>query len=385
MSSTLHSDSLGVISTMKYKPVILHFKFDDFLTLLSQGAVIYEDQKLDCNGHGWGVSVNFNFNSRRRGDSIEVGFRNLPARKNNNGEDEFEDHVEDRDVCFELSVKDAKGETVKKVKGSDDRFHSIDYPAFMKRLDILDDSNSILKDGALCIDVRIQVRDELEELYDPKENRAHQNKGLELLKNKEKADLSIYIHGELFQVHSLILDNYAPLLADYCKQNDGSSNGDIRPDVFQKVLEYVYSGICPFGDIVGKFGKELIDAANRFELVELKLAIERLLVRERILDKTNVADYIVFADAQSCPLLKEYAISYFLLHAKEILNSDYSKALRESGELLSEIIKMLTSQDENGIGVNELRKELSKRKLDVDGSKEALTFRLEESKQQRTE
>ena len=282
-------------------------------------------------------------------------------------------------------VKDAKGETVKEVRESDDRFHGINYPAFMTRSGILNDSNSILKDGALCIDVTIQVRDELEELYDPEENRAHQNKGLKLLKNKEKADVSINIRGELFQVHSLILDNYAPLLADYCKQNDGSSNGDIRPDVFQKVLEYVYSGICPFGDIVGKFGKELIDAANRFELVELKLAIERLLVRERILDKTNVADYIVFADAQSCPLLKEYAISYFLLHAKEILNSDYSKALRESGELLSEIIKMLTSQDENGIGVNELRKELSKRKLDVDGSKEALTFRLEESKQQRTE
>ena len=153
------------------------------------------------------------------------------------------------------------------------------------------------------------------------------------------------------------------------------------------ILEYVYSGKRPDNLSILDFGKELIDAANRFELVELKLAIERILVRERILDKTNVADYIVFADSKTCPLLKEYAISYFLLHAKEILNSDYSASLRESGELLSEIMKIMAGQDEDetDMTVNELREELKELKLDIDGSKEVLLCRYEEAMRQMDE
>ena len=110
-------------------------------------------------------------------------------------------------------------------------------------------------------------------------------------------------------------------------------------------------------------------------------------MHEHIVDKGNVADYIVFADAKSCALLKEYAISFFLLHAKEILNSDNSKALRESGELLIEIMKIMADrdEDESEMTVNELREELKKRKLDIDGSKEALLSRYEEAKRQRNE
>ena len=55
--------------------------------------------------------------------------------------------------------------------------------------------------------------------------------------------------------------------------------------------------------------KEIIDAANRYDVVGLKMAVENILVRERILDKKNVSDYILFSDAQSCALLKEYARS----------------------------------------------------------------------------
>lgn len=113
----------------------------------------------------------------------------------------------------------------------------------------------------------------------------------------------------------------------------------------------------------------------------MKLAIERVLVCECVIDKKNVCDYILFADAKTCPLLKEYAISYFLLYANEIMKSDRSKNLRESGHLMSEIVILLTGQDEDDISVNSLRKELSRMKLDVDGSKEAMICRLEKLKQ----
>ena len=95
-----------------------------------------------------------------------------------------------------------------------------------------------------------------------------------------------------------------------------------------------------------------------------------------------MSHYILFADAQSCPLLKEYAISYFLLHKSVVLKSEHSKELRESGELLAEIMLLMDNQDDE-MTVTELRKELDKRELDVDGSKAALDERLKVQKDRR--
>lgn len=190
-------------------------------------------------------------------------------------------------------------------------------------------------------------------------------------------------------MHSVIIRNNAPILGKYCDEHEKDGVviiNDAPPEVFKSVLEYIYSGYHPDDYGVLEMGKEIIDAANRYELVNLKLAVETAMVRERVLNKKNVADYILFADAQSCTLLKEYAVSFFLLHAKEILKSEHSKCLRESGEVLLEIMMLVTDPDEeDSLTVNELRKELGKRELDVDGSKEALDSRLNEAKRQKTE
>jgi hypothetical protein len=112
--------------------------------------------------------------------------------------------------------------------------------------------------------------------------------------------------------------------------------------------------------------------------------VENGLVQNCVLTRENVSDFILFADAQCCPLLKEYAIAYFLLHYKTLLKSESSMRLRESGELLSEIM-LLMGNENDYITVSELRKELGKRKLDGDGSKEALVLRLEEAKRRKTD
>ena len=138
-----------------------------------------------------------------------------------------------------------------------------------------------------------------------------------------------------------------------------------------------------------KYCKDLIDLSNRFEVTRLKMIVENKMVRERIMTKENVSDYILFADAHCCPLLKEYAVSYFFLYRREILESHHSKHLKESAELLSEIIMLTEPENEDDytecLNVNELRKKLGKRKLDVDGSKDALVARLKEAKRQKAD
>jgi hypothetical protein len=160
---------------------------------------------------------------------------------------------------------------------------------------------------------------------------------------------------------------------------------DVHPDAFHHVLEFVYAGIIPTNDVVVGIGQDLIDAANRYGLVDMKLALENVLVQECVVNQKNVAEYILFADAKCCPLLKEYAISYFLLHAPDILHSEHSRQLRESAELMAELLILVTTRNGETITVTELRQELGKRGLDVDGSKQTLLSRLNDAKRQRVE
>ena len=93
-----------------------------------------------------------------------------------------------------------------------------------------------------------------------------------------------------------------------------------------------------------EFGKDLIFAADKYELVKLKMIVENVLVRNRVINKRTMSDYILLADAKNCALLKEYVISYFLLHPTDILKSDDSKELRESAELMAELTIAMDSQ-----------------------------------------
>lgn len=77
------------------------------------------------------------------------------------------------------------------------------------------------------------------------------------------------------------------------------------------------------------------------------MAIKNTLVRERVLNKRNVADCILFAGTQSCPLLKGYAISFLAVHSTEVLKSEHSIRLRESNELLSEIIMQMGNENDD--------------------------------------
>ena len=221
----------------------------------------------------------------------------------------------------------------------------------------------------------IDDKDGDDDLFEPKND--HCSKMLTLLQTEERADASFTVGGKCFKVHSLIINAQSPILAN----NINGSIDAVHPYAFQLLLEYIYSGRVPTDQQILKHGKDLIDVANRFEFSGLKMFVENGLVRKRIMTKENVADYILFAHAQSCALLKEHAISFFLVHQREVLQSGHSKCLRDSAKLLSEI-KLLDSE---GMSVNELRKELSKRKLDVDGSKDALVARLKEAKRRRTE
>ena len=127
-------------------------------------------------------------------------------------------------------------------------------------------------------------------------------------------------------------------------------------------------------------------------MVGLKLAVETALVELRVLNVENVVEWILFADARTCPLLKEYATAYFAGRVKDVLAHESSKGLDESPKLTRELMLAICNDPNNCIDdtskmtVDELRMRHNEEGLDVDGSKAVLVSRLGESnKRRRTE
>ena len=119
---------------------------------------------------------------------------------------------------------------------------------------------------------------------------------------------------------------------------------DTSPEIFRMILEYIYGGKIQGTYYILKNGKKIIDVANCYGLPGLKLIAESTLVSKCVIDVSNAADYILFAEAKICPLLKEYDIAYFVARSKDILKSDFLDELLESGSLMREIMSAMADK-----------------------------------------
>lgn len=367
---------------------LLHFKFDDFEDLSSEvGVAVKSGVKTDRNGNAWEMKI---YPGGCDHAAANRGFCSVLLVLRGKGEVELASRA--------LIVRNEHGHVAieKSSEGCDNgAFRENDALGcrnFAKRSVIVDN----LVKGSLHIDVLLQyiIHEDVDQFH-AATNPSVANM-LAFLDSGDNADISFKVGDTIIPAHKLILQINAPFLASFCKgQAEGTpiSIEATTPEVFRHILRYIYGGNAPDKMEIMKMGRNIIDAADRYGIVGLKVAVENTLVASCVINLSNVADYLLFADAKTCPLLKEYATSFFVARAKDILNSEYSEKLKESPKLLQELILATAENSDNGVhsyhtgvSVSELRKELGKMNLDVDGSKEMLVSRLESAnKRQRTE
>ena len=389
--------------TMASKPSILRFKFDDFENLPFEPENYTDSERVtDDSGNHWLLRIHGGASGDNVGRKIGLSL----YRDENDGEGEVT-----AKIAFIL--RDAVGGVYRYVSGDDIDVYApgeaVGWGNILKRSKILDKENNILLDGALIVDFDIQIVKGRKE-YQPS-NPVAKNM-LKFYESADDTDVTFKVGDTTFPAHKLILQINAPILHNFCaRHGEGMPLAikDTTPEVFRLMLRYIYGadasetiGLLNVGRInpVGaaerrtKLGKDIIEAANRYGIIGLKLAVETALVERCVITIDNVVDWILFADAKTCPLLKEYATNYFVAHATDVLNSDSSKKLKESPQLLSELLLASNSpkndcfEQTRRMSVDQLRKALNEKGLDVDGSKEMLVSRLDESnanKRQRTE
>lgn len=200
-----------------------------------------------------------------------------------------------------------------------------------------------------------------------------------------------------FYAHHLILQDGAPTLAELCKSSKNKSPihiKDVKPHIFRHMLYYIYGGKVPEEDLNAN-AKDIIEAADEYGVVGLKLLAEACYASSTKLTTDNVLDNLLYADAKNCALLKEVVMDYIVENGKSILASVSFEDV--PGAMLTDLLTAMTRGKEKdqvrsgGFGriihnnnfdtmrVSTLRKKLHEKGLDIDGSRETMIALLKEN------
>jgi len=108
--------------------------------------------------------------------------------------------------------------------------------------------------------------------------------------------------------------------------------------------------------------KEIVDAADRHGVVDLKLAAEASLVDSTAFTMENLLDLLHYADSKNCALLKEAAMDFMLDNRDVVLEKISFKDA--PGGLAGDVLSALARGEKNGglgaMRVNDLRWEAHK-------------------------
>ena len=177
-----------------------------------------------------------------------------------------------------------------------------------------------------------------------------------------------------FYAHRLVLKDGAPILFNLSGVGNARIT-DVDPAIFECLLLHVYGGKAKDEDLK-KNAQAIIDAADKYGAIYLKLEAEASLVSTTDFTIDNVKDLLLYADERNCALLKEAAMDFLVKNKDEVLENVTFGGL-VLGDLMTDLLAAFEMKED--MRVSALRKTLHEKGLDVDGSREAMIARLRES------
>ena len=163
-----------------------------------------------------------------------------------------------------------------------------------------------LKQESLSIQVQLRF---LEQTARPSQPFVPENPLTKIMLKKfmheEKFDVVLEVDGKTFYLHRFILEDCAPTLFRHCHIGTDLTPvriSGVKPDIFHCLLYYVHGGKLD-DDKLTEHAKDIFDAADRFEVVNLKLEAEAVLVHSTTVISDNVKELLLYAVDKNCALL----------------------------------------------------------------------------------
>jgi hypothetical protein len=233
-----------------------------------------------------------------------------------------------------------------------------------------------LKDGALIIEVHMKLVDPTE----PPARFIPENPfACEAIRcmfmDDDSADVVIEVKGRNFHVHRFVVQKCSTILADADLLIQLSN---VSPDIFRHLL-YMYGG--KIEDAKMKLHpKEIIDAADLYGVVNLKLDAEVRFVEATIFTMENVLDHLEYAESMNLALLIETAMKFIVENKIEAPNTlsfkDAPKRIVNDLLVTFATGEGNSNNELNRMPVDELRRDCLLQRLDFEGSRDALIAAL---------
>ena len=376
------SSSSGSGEERKY----FQFHIHDFANLSSTREHYIESPEFNCNGHQWELWVYPGGNIEAEEGKVSV----------------FLYHVSKEAITtrYEIKLIDNFGNEKKSLSTKHEftaTSKSRGWKDFFTRSVILDESRNILDNNGI-LTVVVAIEEEPTDVFVP--NNPLVEMIQELFNDQNTADVCFEVSSAdegkretrntkpcvSFYAHRSIIQKCAPILAALCGSNNSggvvtATVNDIKPEIFNHLLSYVYGRTIPEEELKAR-AEDIIDAADKYSIVNLKLAAEAAYVESTDISLNNAMDILLYADSKNLALLKE-AIMNFLAEnhfdaAERLSFTDCPGHLMK--DLLIAFGKSKKKEDGNRTNVDELttlsvsalRRKLHKMGLKVDGSREAM-------------
>ena len=112
---------------------------------------------------------------------------------------------------------------------------------------------------------------------------------------------------------------------------------DIQQEVVSELLQYIYSGTISLN--FEKYGKELLAAAEKYQVDQLKGGCENELISK--LDAENCIEMLLLGDRYKAMNLKKSAFEFFKKNEEKFDTYDWDLVYEDNPKLVFDVMKCL--------------------------------------------
>lgn len=164
------------------------------------------------------------------------------------------------------------------------------------------------------------------------------------------SDVTVTVGKKKFEVHKAILSNKSRVFSAMFNHDVQESNKtiieikDVQYDVMKEVIRFIY---CDKVENLQKFPNLLLEAADKFDLKELKAVCERFL--QKNVSIPDCCEMLQIAHSYNCENLKNTCIDFIAVHLNAIIELKDFEKLTKFSKYLRAIIKksLILSKEEN--------------------------------------
>ena len=305
--------------------------FDDFSNLSTATNECVYSPEFSCFGRKWRLKLYPGGDTNSGYDAVATFLENQSDKG-----------IKDIQICLAIKNKDgmSKRSWISTSEGADIGPHESPTHGFGNssqwyRSQLLE----YLVNGRLTIEVKIR-QNARSTLFIPENQFAKSM--LKLFMDEDTSDVVIKAGGEpvrntrkkktttstssssaaSFYAHSLILQQCSSTLGELCKQGEDSTVSivDVKPEIFHHLLYHMYGGKISDEDLKEN-AEDIINAADKYGVVSLKLEAEASFVDTTAITFENAINTLLFADSKNCALIKEAVMDFIAGNREEAVKN----------------------------------------------------------------